>query len=783
MWYKLTLILLFSCQILTAQTKQPNYKNPNLSADERTKDLLSRMTIDEKLGQILCFMGWEMYEIKGSEVTPSEQFKKLQTNKQAGMLWATYRADPWTKKTLENGLTPESAAKAGNALQKFVIENTRLGIPVFLAEEGAHGHMAIGTTVFPTSLGQAATFNPELIEEMGKVIGAETRAQGAHIVYGPILDLARDPRWSRVEETYGEDPTLISRMGVAMVKGLGGGDLKKATNVVSTLKHFVAYGVPESGQNGNPSIVGRRDLFENFMPPFKDAVDAGALSIMTSYNSIDGIPSTMNKEYLTDILRNEWKFRGFTVSDLFSIEGIKSSHFVARTNQEAAIKAISAGTNVDLGGQAFAQLKEAVKDGRLAESVVDNAAANVLRLKFEMGLFDQPFVDPKKAKQEVHQQANIEVARKMAQQSVVLLENKNQVLPLAKKGIRVAVIGPNADNQYNQLGDYTAPQPEESIITVLEGISAKIGKENLVYEKGCAIRDTIQTNIPAAIKAAQSADVIVAVVGGSSARDFKTSYQATGAATASKESVSDMESGEGFDRMSLNLMGDQLKLLKALRQTGKPLVVVYIEGRPLDMNWASANADALLTAWYPGEQGGNGIADVLFGDYNPIGRMPISVPRTAGQIPCYYNKQNPKSHDYVEGDSGPLYSFGYGKSYSTFDYSNLKITPISDFEFNISFDITNSGQYDATEVPQLYLCDEFASVVRPQKQLKDFKHVALKKGETKTVNFKTSKDSFSLIGIDYKRLVEAGNFKVMIGSSSNDIRLNGNIEVLKNFSY
>lgn len=783
MWYKLTLIFILFSQILTAQSNQPNYKNPNLSANERTNDLLGRMTLDEKLGQILCFLGWEMYEIKGAEVVSSEQFKTLQASKQAGMLWATYRADPWTRKTLDNGLTPELAAKAGNALQKFAIENTRLGIPVFLAEEGAHGHMAIGTTVFPTSLGQAATFNPELIEEMGKVIAAETRAQGAHIVYGPILDLARDPRWSRVEETYGEDPLLVSRMGVAMVKGLGGGDVKNPSNAISTLKHFVAYGVPESGQNGNPSIVGRRDLFENFLPPFKDAVQAGALSVMTSYNSVDGIPSTMNKEYLTDILRNGWNFRGFTVSDLYSIEGIKSSHFITKTNQEAAIKAIEAGTNVDLGGQAFAQLKDAVKDGRITESVVDNAVANVLRLKFEMGLFDHPYVDPKKAKQEVHQLANIGLARKMAQQTVVLLENKKQVLPLAKKGIKVAVIGPNADNQYNQLGDYTAPQREESIVTVLEGISAKIGKENVEYEKGCAIRDTTQTNIAAAVKAAQSADATVVVVGGSSARDFKTSYESTGAATASKESLSDMESGEGFDRMTLDLMGDQLKLLKALHKTGKPLIVVYIEGRPLDMKWAAVNADALLTAWYPGEQGGNGIADVLFGDYNPSGRLPVSVPRNAGQIPCYYNKQNPKTHDYVEGDSGPLYPFGYGKSYSTFDYSNLKIIKKGDFDFTISFDVTNSGACDGTEVTQLYLRDEYASVVRPQKQLKDFCPVLLKKGETKTVSFTANKDFFSLIGNDYKRLVEAGTFKVMVGASSNDIRLTGNIELEKSSSY
>ncbi len=319
------------------------YKNPALSTETRVADLLSRMTLEEKVGQLLCPLGWEMYEIQGNEVYPSGKFKQLVKERNAGMLWATYRADPWTRKTFENGLNPELAAKAGNALQKYVMENTRLGIPIFLAEEAPHGHMAIGTTVFPTGIGMAASWSPELIKEVGNAVAKEIRTQGGHISYGPVLDLSRDPRWSRVEETFGEDPVLSSALGAAMVAGLGGGDLSQEYATIATLKHFLAYAVPESGQNGNYASVGLRDLHQNFLPPFRKAIDAGALSIMTSYNSIDGIPCTSNYYLLTQLLRNEWKFRGFVVSDLYSIEGIHESHFVAPTKENAAIQAISAG--------------------------------------------------------------------------------------------------------------------------------------------------------------------------------------------------------------------------------------------------------------------------------------------------------------------------------------------------------------------------------------------------------------------------------------------------------
>lgn len=753
------------------------YQDATRTPEERTKDLLSRMTVEEKVGQLLCPLGWGMYSKDGKKVNCSEEYKKQIDQRHTGMFWATFRADPWTKKTLETGLTPRQAAEAANALQKYVLEHSRLGIPVFLAEEAPHGHMAIGTTVFPSSIGQAATFNPDLIEKMGRVIAKEIRLQGAHIGYGPILDLVRDPRWSRVEETYGEDPVLSAAIGAAMVKGMGGGKLAEPYSVVSTLKHFVAYGVPEGGQNGNPSVVGMRDLYENFLPPFQKAVDAGALSVMTAYNSMDGVPCTMNKVMLTDVLRKQWGFRGFTVSDLYSIEGINGSHRIAETVADAACYAACAGLDVDLGGDAFATLVATVKEGRISEAVIDSAVVHVLRLKFEMGLFENPYVDPKKAAREVRTDENKKLAREVARQSVVLLENKDALLPLNKK-CKIAVIGPNADNMYNMLGDYTAPQEEDNVCTVLEGILAQVGDKSQVnYVKGCAVRDTADVHIAEAVAAARAADVAVVVVGGSSARDFKTNYKETGAAVASKDYISDMECGEGYDRATLDLLGKQLELLQAVESTGTPIVVVYIQGRPLDMNWAKKHADALLTAWYPGQEGGHAIADVLFGNYNPSGRLPISVPKHVGQLPVCYNKKNPATHDYVEMESVPLYSFGYGKGFSPFAYSNLQVEKTGAYEYKVSFDLRNEGQYDGAEVVQLYLRDEYASVVRPQKQLKSFERIFLKKGESRKIVLALCEDDFSLFGMDMKKTVEPGLFTVMVGAASDDIRLKTSLSI------
>lgn len=749
----------------------PAYKDPSLSIDIRLSDLLSRMTLEEKVGQLLCPLGWEMYEIHGSEVHPSGKFKQLIKERNVGMLWATYRADPWTKKTLANGLNSEMAAKAGNALQKYVMENTRLGIPMFLAEEAPHGHMAIGATVFPTGIGMAATWSPELVKEVGQVIAKEIRSQGGHISYGPVLDLTRDPRWSRVEETFGEDPVLSGILGASMVDGLGGGNLSQKYATIATLKHFLAYAVPEGGQNGNYASVGIRDLHQNFLPPFRKAIDAGALSVMTSYNSIDGTPCTSNHYLLTQLLRNEWKFRGFVVSDLYSIEGIHESHFVAPTKENAAIQSVMAGVDVDLGGDAYTNLCHAVQSGQMDKTVIDTAVCRVLRMKFEMGLFEHPYVDPKIAAKTVRRKEHIELARKIAQSSITLLKNENSILPLSKTINKVAVIGPNADNRYNMLGDYTAPQEDSNVKTVLDGILTKLSPFRVEYVRGCAIRDTTVNEIEQAIKAARRSEVVIVVVGGSSARDFKTSYKETGAAVAEEGSVSDMECGEGFDRASLSLLGRQQELLESLQKTGKPLIVVYIEGRPLEKNWASEYADALLTAYYPGQEGGNAIADVLFGDYNPSGRLPISVPRSVGQIPVYYNKKAPRNHDYVEMSSFPLYSFGYGMSYTTFEYSDLQVVQKSARCFEVSFKVKNTGKYDGEEVSQLYMRDEYASVVQPMKQLKHFERFHLKKGEEKKVTFVLTEEDFFLVNYTLKKVVESGNFHLMIGAASNDIRL------------
>ena len=804
--------------------KTPLYKDSSRSAEERTKDLISRMTLEEKLGQLICPLGWPMYEkyempdqvghdgsvvgydgrktvrhdgetvgddmgkVRDDEkrvrhdgkwdVRISDEYKKFIDESHGGMLWATFRADPWTKKTLETGLNPQLAARAYNALQHYAIDSTRLGIPIILAEEAPHGHMAIGTTVFPTSIGLSATWDTELLEQVGEVIGKELKAQGATIGYGPVIDLSREPRWSRVEETYGEDVHLTSKMAEAMVNGTS------SQGVISTLKHFVAYGIPEGGHNGSPSHIGKRDLEENVLPTFKAAIDAGAGSVMTSYNTIDGVPSTCNKELLTGVLRNRWNFHGFVVSDLVSIDGIFESHGVAGSKQEAAEMAIEAGVDVDLGAACYPLLKESVEAGRIKMSTIDRAVSHVLMAKFKAGLFDNPYVEEPA---DVRCPEHIAVAAQAARESVTLLKNTG-VLPL-RKGTRIALVGPNADNQYNQLGDYTAPQDDANIVTMLEGLHN--AGANVTYVKGCAVRNTRTNSIGAAVAAARKADVVVAVVGGSSARDFKTKYLETAAAVVDENSVADMEAGEGFDRSTLDLLGLQMDLLKALKATGKPLVVVYIEGRPLNKNWAAAEADALLTLWYPGQEGGTALADVLLGLYNPGGRLAVSVPRSVGQLPVYYNRKLPFSHDYVEESAEPLYEFGYGLSYTTFEYDNLKVempdqvghdgkgvghdgkatsSPAPTGDLMVRVDVKNTGAMDGDEVVQVYVRDLVASTARPRKQLRAFKRVHVKAGETVTVELPLGREAFELVNPAMERVVEPGEFEIQVGASSKDIR-------------
>lgn len=773
-WKTLAFMLLLTGSV---SAQKPLYKVADAPIEERITDLIGRMTVDEKVGQLCCPLGWEMYTKTHKGVVPSELYKERMRQRPLGSFWAVLRADPWTQKTLETGLNPELAAKALNALQKFAVEQTRLGIPVLFAEECPHGHMAIGATVFPTSLGQAATWNESLLHRVGEAIALEARSQGANIGYGPVLDIAREPRWSRMEETFGEDPVLTSTLGVSFMKGMQGESANDGKHLFSTLKHFTAYGIPEGGHNGERANVGTRQLFSDYLAPFKKAIEAGAATIMTSYNSIDGVPCTSNRFLIDSIARKRWGFQGFFYSDLGSVEGISQAHHVAGSVKEGASLALKAGVDMDLGGNAYGNnLVQALGEGLVTMADLDRAVRHVLRLKFRMGLFENPYVSVEQARRIVRNPSHKALAREAARQSIVLLKNGG-VLPLNKSIGRLAVIGPNADMIYNQLGDYTAPQERAEIVTVLDGIRRAVSSSTEVrYVKGCAIRDTTQSDIPAAVEAAQASDAVVLVLGGSSARDFKTKYIATGAATVSTEAdqiLSDMECGEGYDRSTLHLLGEQERLLKAVKATGKPLVVIYIQGRPLNMNLASESADALLAAWYPGEQGGAAIADVLFGDYNPAGRLPVSVPRSVGQLPVFYAQGSQRA--YVEGEGQPLYAFGYGLSYTKFAYSDLKLSADRDQGAlqRITCTVTNQGTRDGDEVIQLYIRDIVASVSTPPIQLKAFQRLTLKAGESRQVTFVPGSDELGLYNDEMKWTVEPGEFKVMIGASSNDIRLEG----------
>lgn len=764
---------LFS-NIVFAQT--PLYKQASAPLELRVQDLLQRMTLEEKVGQILCPMGWQMYSKNKDEVVLSSLFKqKMDSPMPIGAFWAVLRADPWTQKNMQTGLNPELSAKLLNKMQKYAVEKTRLGIPILFAEECPHGHMAIGTSVFPTGLAMASTWNEDLLSQSGEVIALEARLQGANIAYGPVIDLAREPRWSRTEETFGEDAVLTAKLSTAFIKGMQGEQQNDGLHIYSTLKHFAAYGIPEGGHNGQRAVIGTRQLFAHHLYPFKKAVQSGVASIMTSYNSIDGIPCTSNKYLLTDVLRKQWGFKGCVFSDLFSIDGIANTHKVAKDVKEAGKLSLEAGVDIDLGANAYGEKTlQLIKEGFLEESYLDSAVANVLRLKFNMGLFENPYVSPEKAKKEVRSKKHKEIALQVAREGIVLLKNDG-ILPLSKTIKSIAVIGPNADKAYNQLGDYTAFQDQEEIITPLEGIKKAVSLETKInYVKGCSIRDTIDHDIQSSIKAVEESDVAIVFVGGSSARDFETQYIETGAAKVNTQTIlSDMDCGEGFDRATLKLLGKQNELLQSIAKTGKPFIVVYIQGRPLNMNFSSEKANALLTAWYPGEEGGNAIADILFGDYNPSGRLPISIPRSEGQLPIYYSKNNTK--EYIDEKSGPLYTFGYGLSYTEFEYSDLKIEKLSSLDTlaKVSCKIKNIGSRDGQEVVQLYINDVIVSVKEDGALLKNFKKIFLKKGESKQITFYIKEEDLSFYNYEMKEIVEKGEFEILIGQSSNNIKLKG----------
>ena len=736
------------CLLLSSCAKQ----------QDKIETLLSQMTIEEKCGQLTCPIGFNFYGKEGDSLWLADDFMGMMDTLPLGSCWAVLRADPWSRKTVETGLHPLESARLLNMMQRHAVENTRLGIPLLFCEETPHGHMAVGTTVFPTGIGQASTWDPALLGQMGEVMGREVRLQGAQVGYGPVLDIARDPRWSRVEETMGEDPYLSGILGAAVVQGM-------QKNVCATLKHLAAYGIPQGGHNAATAEVGQNRLMTDYLPSFENAIKQGfARSVMTSYNTIDGVPCSANEWLLQDILRNSWDFKGVVFSDLNAVNAIYATQQVAADPADAAAIALKAGVDIDLGGYNYGgYLKEALQRGLVTEADIDCAVRHVLQLKYDLGLFENPYVDEALAEAEVGTKENAQLAKKVALESAVLLKNDG-VLPFGDPIKKVAVIGPNADNMYNQLGDYTAPQDPDRIVTMLEGIKAK-GRAEVTYAKGCAVRDENDADIDEAVCIAKAADVVVLVVGGSSARDFKTSYEETGAAIVNA-SISDMDCGEGYDRSTLKLLGKQEELMQRIYATGKPVVTVYIQGRPLDMNLASEKSNALLTLWYPGMEGGSALADILWGDCNPAGRLPISVPRSVGQIPVYYSQ--PQTGDYVEETAKPLFPFGYGLSYTQFEYIDLKVESVPERAgaFLVTFSVKNIGLFDGDEVVQLYVRDEVANVAPASKLLKGFQRVHINKGETQQMDFYLTERDLAVYSKEKGWHVEPGKFTVIVGGAS-----------------
>ncbi|MEO8593471.1 MAG: glycoside hydrolase family 3 N-terminal domain-containing protein [Candidatus Solibacter sp.] len=748
------------------------YKNAAIPAARRVKDLLSRMTLEEKAAQMMCVWQEKAKTLVNEEgnFDPAKAKAAFKTRRGLGQVGRPSDAG--------KGKDARGMAELTNAIQKFFVENSRLGIPVIFHEECLHGHAAPGGTSFPQPIGLGATFNPDLVESLFAMTAAEARARGTHQALTPVVDVAREPRWGRVEETYGEDPFLVSRLGIAAVRGFqGDATFQDKTRVIATLKHFAAHGQPEGGLNCAPVNVSERVLRETFLYTFKEALQVGgAISVMASYNEIDGVPSHANKWLLRDVLRKEWGFKGFVVSDYYAIYEMNyrpesHGHYVAKDKKEACVLAVNAGVNIELPEpDCYLHLVDLVKKGVLKERQLDELVEPMLLWKFKLGLFDDPYVDPEAADALVGCEAHSQLARQAARETITLLKNEGNLLPLDETKVKtIAVIGPNANRTL--LGGYSGVPKYE--VSVLDGIKARAGKNvKVLYSEGCKItiggswqQDEVTPSDPAedrrqiaeAVKVAKKADVIVLAIGGNE--------------QTSREAWSPKHLG---DRAGLDLVGRQDELVRAMLATGKPVVVLLFNGRPLAINEISQSVPAILECWYLGQECGNAVADVLFGDVNPGGKLPISVPRSAGHLPAYYNHKPSSRRGYLFDDVSPLYAFGYGLSYTTFEISNVHLTKAKikrDGMTQVSVDVRNTGPRAGSEVLQVYIRDCFSSVTRPVKELKAFHKLWLQAGEATTVKFDIGPAQLAFLDVNMKFTVEAGDFEIMAGNSSRDADL------------
>ena len=731
------------------------------------------MTLEEKAAQMMCV--WQdkaktLLDAEGN-FDAAKARTAFKTGRGIGQVGRPSDAG--------KGKNARKMAELTNAIQRFFREESRLGIPVIFHEECLHGHAAIGGTSFPQPIALGASFDPKLVEALFTMTALEARSRGTHQALTPVVDVAREPRWGRVEETYGEDPYLVTQMGIAAVRGFqGDASFQDKTRVIATLKHFVGHGQPESGMNCAPANVSLRVLRETFLQPFKDALHkGGAISVMASYNEIDGVPSHANKWLLRDVLRKEWGFKGFIVSDYYAIWELgyrpdTHGHFVAKDKKESCRLAVEAGVNIELPEpDCYLHLVELVKKGELKEKQIDELVAPMLEWKFKLGLFDDPYVDPETAAQVVGCEAHSALALQAARESIVLLKNDNGLAPLNLDAIkRIAVIGPNADRSL--LGGYSGV-PDHNV-TVLDGITrrAKEHGVKVLYSEGCKItiggswnQDAVTPSDPAedrrqiaeAVKVARKADVIVLAIGGNE----QTSREAWGL-------------NHMGDRTSLDLIGRQEELIQAMLATSKPVIAFLFNGRPLSINSLAASVPVIYECFYLGQETGHAVADVLFGAHNPGGKLPISIPRSAGHVPVFYNYKPSARRGYLFDDVTPLYPFGFGLSYTTFSVTGARLTKkriAANGTTRVLAEVTNTGSRTGSEVVQLYIRDLVSSVTRPVKELRGFQKVTLQPGETQTVAFDITPDSLAFYDIDYKYVVEPGDFELMVGTSSRDIDL------------
>ncbi|QNF27516.1 glycoside hydrolase family 3 N-terminal domain-containing protein [Metabacillus elymi] len=752
------------------------YKDSHYPIHERLNSLINQMTLKEKVGQLNQKMyGWEAYNKteNGYELTSAfkEQVAKFDS---MGALYGLFRADPWSNVNFANGIKVENSAAVTNMIQKYVKENTRLGIPVLFSEECPHGHQALDSTIFPTHIGSGASWNPQLQQMVSKHVADELHARGGHLGLVSTLDIVRDPRWGRTEECFSEDPFLSSKMTEAVVRGMQG-ENENTPKVLPVLKHFAAQGAGVGGHNSGPALIGERELREIFLPPMKAGVQSGVLACMAAYNEIDGVPCHANHHLLTKILREEWDYKGIVMADGTALDRL----LLLTGNKElAAAYGLKAGVDLSLWDDVYMEIETAVKSGKIEEQLVDKAVSRVLYLKFKLGLFDETTTRSEgKASNVIGSRRAIETNVEMARQSIVLVENKNKILPISKRLKKIAVIGPNADNIYNLLGDYTPPQRRENVVTILDGIKSMVGKDTKVlYAKGCGIRDKDKSEFTTVKKMAKEADIVVLALGGTSAREFGMEFENNGAAKGFNET--EMDCGENIDVANLELGGVQLDLVKEIHSTGTPIISVLIQGRPYSIPLLTQYCEAVLIGWYPGQQGGRAIAEVLFGDVNPNGKLPVSIPRSSMQLPVYYNyKDSGAKEDYFDMSGRALYPFGYGLSYTSFTYrflseenETITLKELHDSK-QVTFyvEVKNIGEIDGYEVVQLYIKDMEATVTQRKKELKGFQKVWLKRNETKTITFSLGFDELAIWDIDMNFAIEPGSVKLMVGGSSHTV--------------